>query len=146
MAEVAGSGDQTFAEVVLPDAIDHYARGEGIVFAGDPVGERLAASGGGSVDGGFGDGAAAERGEKSGRHLFGRTSVARRQIGFGGRVAADIVYARGEGTGLIVAEHLDQLLLDGMQLLLVFGLHGGRRRRTSAAPSVSAAAREGADN
>ncbi len=89
--------------------------------------------------GGSGIGAAAQRAEKSGRHLFGRTSVARRQVGLGGRVAADVVNARREGPGLIVAEHLDQLLFQGLQLLLVFGLHGGRGAALAAACARRAA-------
>src|SRR5436190_21204409 len=38
-AEIAGGADEAEAEVILPDAVDHDARGEGVVFAGDGFGK-----------------------------------------------------------------------------------------------------------
>src|SRR4029077_13718095 len=36
--------DDAAAEVILPDTVDHDPRGEGIVCAGDPVGQHAAAA------------------------------------------------------------------------------------------------------
>ena len=41
MAEIAGRRHQALPEVILPDAVDHHARGQRIVFAGDPVRQAL---------------------------------------------------------------------------------------------------------
>src|SRR5213083_2757586 len=39
LAEVAGGGHQACAEVMLPDAVDHYPGGEWIARAGDSAGQ-----------------------------------------------------------------------------------------------------------
>ena len=44
LAEVVGRGDQTSAEVMLPDAIDHHARKQGVFRVGHPVGQLAAAA------------------------------------------------------------------------------------------------------
>src|SRR5437899_13029014 len=41
-AELARRRNDTSAEVMLPDAVNHHARGEGIFGAGDPIGEASA--------------------------------------------------------------------------------------------------------
>src|SRR5262245_58362524 len=41
-AKVARRADDSFAEVILPDSIHHYARGEGILGAGDEIGQLFA--------------------------------------------------------------------------------------------------------
>src|SRR5262245_6332782 len=38
-AEIVGRADQTFAEVMLPDAVDQHASGERVVLARDGVGQ-----------------------------------------------------------------------------------------------------------
>ena len=44
--KIAGVGGQPAAEMLLPHAIDHHTRGEGVVGARDPVGQGRAAAGG----------------------------------------------------------------------------------------------------
>ena len=53
-AEVVGRGDEAGAEVLLPDAVDDDAGGEGVFFAGEGLGESEAAIVGerAGVDGG----------------------------------------------------------------------------------------------
>ena len=43
-AEVAGRGNQTAAEMILPDAIHHHAGGERIILGSDPLGQRAPAA------------------------------------------------------------------------------------------------------
>ena len=45
-AKIAGVGGQPAAEMLLPHAVDHHARGEGVVGARNPIGQSRAAAGG----------------------------------------------------------------------------------------------------
>ena len=46
-AEVARRADYSFAEVLLPDAIDHHARGQGMLGRADPLCQLQPAAAGG---------------------------------------------------------------------------------------------------
>ena len=39
VAEIVGRSDDALAEMMLPDAVDHHARGQRVVGAGEPTGQ-----------------------------------------------------------------------------------------------------------
>src|SRR5882724_11363050 len=100
-AEIARGADQTRTKVVLPDAIDHHAREQRIVRAGQPFSQRLAASGGFGVQGWIWHIAAAERRWKARAYFVARRSriAAERDIG-PRRAPANVNNSRRHGGAL----------------------------------------------
>src|SRR5262245_12556332 len=120
VTKIAGSCDQPPSEVKLPDPVHHYAREERIVLGGDPVGQGSAPAGRDRVDGWLGYRASAEHRKETRWNRLRGVAVARGQIGPGRRFSSDIVNPWRKGSRSDIAEHLDHLLFESAELLLVF--------------------------
>src|SRR5687767_6526593 len=99
LAEIVGGADQAFAEVMLPDSVDHHAGCLRIVFTGEPVSELEPAGAGDGADVG-----AAKDFWESARHGFAEAIVAAAEMNFhilrrdiGSLRAAAFLEAVGDG-------------------------------------------------
>ena len=110
-AEVRRRVDDAAAEVELPNAVHHDARGERIGGRSDPLGQALAALRGFGGQRRRRNVATTEGCQNTGAHLLAFTAALRGQEG-AWRFAADVRQARRKGARREVLIHPYQLLLD----------------------------------